>query len=304
MTEMLIVIGLAVVLIVLPGCQGKSSKEDNGTQNDNSSEKATLKRSDDKDDSSTESASPEEQLETVSFYDDGKKDRYAAYWKDNPNESAEEVVSYVNTDADEPLPDDPEEISMPTTVLTIANKRHALPADYEPKDMVRVPQPCSENDFSCYLGDQFIQEVAYQPLNDWTDAVEAELGHTLKTIAAYRSYSYQQSVFDYALTSMSEEEARKVIAMPGLSEHQLGLAVDVTVDGVRYDELESISDYKVLLEIAAQYGFILRYPADKTAITGYDHESWHFRYVGAEAAQTIYQNNWTLEEYVGRGNRS
>lgn len=91
------------------------------------------------------------------------------------------------------------------------------------------------------------------------------------------------------------EEAKKWVAEAGFSEHQTGLAVDINADGV-YSAGYQV--YAWLAEHAWQYGFILRYPEDKTALTGMDYEPWHYRYVGAEAAEEIYKTGVCLEEYV------
>ena len=99
--------------------------------------------------------------------------------------------------------------------------------------------------------------------------------------------------------------AASLVAVPGYSEHQLGLSVDLTckdvIDGV-YGVFGDSPDYDWTIAHAHEYGFILRYPEDKTAITGTANEPWHYRYVGVEAATEIYENGWTLEEYIQKEN--
>mgnify|MGYP002582595254 FL=1 len=76
--------------------------------------------------------------------------------------------------------------------------------------------------------------------------------------------------------------------------------VNITlVYGYNYNEIENYDGYEWILNNAHKYGFILRYPKDKVDVTRYGYESWHFRYVGKEAAKVIYDNDWTLEEYHG-----
>ena len=107
-------------------------------------------------------------------------------------------------------------------------------------------------------------------------------------IASYQSEGYSKS--------RARELALETVAEPGTSEHELGLAVDINADDDRStgDEV-----YAWLAENAYKYGFIQRYPEDKTEITGIDHEPWHYRYVGKSAAGEIYHSGECLEEYLG-----
>ena len=75
--------------------------------------------------------------------------------------------------------------------------------------------------------------------------------------------------------------------------------MDITFNGYHFNEIELYDGYEWILSSAHDYGFILRYPEEKQDITRYGYESWHFRYVGKDAAKIIYDNNWTLEEYHG-----
>ena len=86
------------------------------------------------------------------------------------------------------------------------------------------------------------------------------------------------------------------MAEPGTSEHELGLAIDINAD---LDRSTSDEVYGWLAQNAWKYGFVLRYPADKTDITGIDYEPWHYRYVGQEAAKEMHKKGLCLEEYLG-----
>jgi D-alanyl-D-alanine carboxypeptidase len=107
-------------------------------------------------------------------------------------------------------------------------------------------------------------------------------------IAAYKASGYS--------ASKAQAKAESWVAPPGRSEHQIGLDVDINADGVRSAGPEV---YTWLADHAHQFGFILRYPPDKTAITGVVGETWHYRYVGVEAATEIHQRGICLEEYLG-----
>lgn len=123
--------------------------------------------------------------------------------------------------------------------------------------------------------------------------------------AGYRSDDEQKRVLNektaaYMAEGYSKSRAKKLaletVALPGTSEHELGLAVDINaVEG----KSESKEVYSWLAENAYKYGFIMRYPENKTDITGKDYEPWHYRYVGKTAAKEIYESGECLEEYLG-----
>lgn len=122
--------------------------------------------------------------------------------------------------------------------------------------------------------------------------------------AGYRSGEEQERVLDEKIrayenegysNSRARELALETVAKPGTSEHELGLAVDINAD----DESTGDEVYSWLAENAYKYGFIQRYPEDKSEITGIDYEPWHYRYVGKKAAQEIFSSGECLEEYLG-----
>ena len=101
------------------------------------------------------------------------------------------------------------------------------------------------------------------------------------------------------------EAADTYSARAGHSEHQTGLAVDITSDSVNEEltvEFGETEEGKWVAENAHRFGFIIRYPEDKTLLTGYQYEPWHLRYVGIDAATEIYENGWILEEYILENN--
>ena len=136
-------------------------------------------------------------------------------------------------------------------------------------------------------------------------------GHTIYILSAYRSMEKQISLYEAEVAEWleagysevkAEEKAGTVVAVPGTSEHQLGLAVDlVSSKHVKLDEdAEKTEGYKWLVNNCHKYGFILRYPNVATDITGIIYEPWHFRYVGEDAAEAIMEAGITLEEYLER----
>ena len=177
--------------------------------------------------------------------------------------------------------------------LILVDAEHSVPADWE-------------IEFVSLRGGEKVDRRIIDPLQAMFDACRAD-GLLPIVYSGYRSQETQQKIYDRNLAknladgySAEEAEAltRQWVSLPGTSEHQLGLAVDIDSE-----DPEQCSDEAVwawLLEHCAEYGFILRYPADKTDITGIGYEPWHFRYVGREAAQTIMSEGITLEEYLSR----
>ena len=175
--------------------------------------------------------------------------------------------------------------------LILVDAAHSVPSDWE-VTLVNL------------RGGEQVDRRIVDPLQAMFDACRAD-GLLPIVYSGYRSQETQQSIYDRNLAGnladgYSLEEAktltRQWVALPGTSEHQLGLAVDI--DSEDPDQCSDEAVWAWLLEHCAEYGFILRYPADKIDITGIGYEPWHFRYVGKAAAQTIMSEGITLEEYV------
>ncbi len=153
-----------------------------------------------------------------------------------------------------------------------------------------------------------IDRRAYPDLQDMMDDARAEGLHPI-LCSSYRSNQRQRDLFanqvdKYIAGGMTEEEAEieaaKWVAIPGTSEHQTGLAVDiVALDYQLLDEGQADTpEQKWLRENSYKYGYILRYPSDKSDLTGINFETWHYRYVGKEAAKEIFEQGVCLEEYL------
>lgn len=176
--------------------------------------------------------------------------------------------------------------------LTLVNEWNPLPNDYQ-ADLVETE------------GGERVDARIYEPLTEMLeDAREANWDQLPMVVSGYRTAEKQQQLYEektdtYRQQGYADAEAEALakqwVAMPGYSEHQLGLAVDI--NGATYDL------YLWLQENSYKYGFIFRYPGHKTALTGVAEEVWHYRYVGAEAAAEIYEQGICLEEYVERMNQ-
>ena len=155
-----------------------------------------------------------------------------------------------------------------------------------------------------------LQTEAAEAYRQMAKAAEAD-GVSLMLCSGYRSVEYQQGLFDKKVEQclsegLSQEDAEikaaTIVAAPGHSEHNTGLAADiVTPDHQMLDTaFEQTPAFAWLSQHAAEYGFILRYPQDKTAITGIIYEPWHYRYVGVDNAAAILQSGGCLEEYLAK----
>ena len=128
----------------------------------------------------------------------------------------------------------------------------------------------------------------------------ASFGIRVEALSGFRFQKTQQRIWDESVAAHGEAHTERYVAKPGYSEHQTGLALDLTLYDDKNDLVEDddIEAYAELFPHLHEFGFILRYPAEKEHVTGYPFEPWHIRYVGVEAASQIYENGWTLEEYV------
>lgn len=232
------------------------------------------------------------------YYKEALIDRYLAY--DQGSQSVEDVVTYVNIGLDQPHFSNVSTITNTNDRSMLINKYHKLPDDYEPENLVLTPSACViGEDYSCQSETQYVVDEVAEAFQNMVDDAALE-GMQLKSIASYRSYAYQKNLYDYYASQNGVAYADAYYARPGQSEHNSGLAIDVTIDDWNFTEIENAPKYDWLLEHMADYGFILRYPKDRVDITGYAYESWHMRYVGVQTAKEITQSGLTLDEYIAR----
>ena len=193
------------------------------------------------------------------------------------------------TTAAEPETDPPAPAEDKSWKLILVNADHPLPEDYT----VSLKE---------LRNGHHVDERIYPELQQMFDDARAQGIHPLIN-ESFRTRERQQEILDkytasYEAAGMSHEDAyakaRQTVALPGTSEHELGLALDIIAE---YDA-DSTATWNWLKENSWKYGFILRYPADKVERTGIDYEPWHFRYVGVEAAKEITEQGLCLEEYV------
>jgi D-alanyl-D-alanine carboxypeptidase len=187
-------------------------------------------------------------------------------------------------------------IDDPASIWVVVNKSRALnPVDAVPPDLVQPPVP--------NINGQPVRKAVSDELAALFAAAKSEAGLDLTLQSGYRSYDTQVSVYDEDVAANGQAYADTDTARPGHSEHQTGLAVDISAASGRcsLDACFGQTDEgRWLAANAWRFGFLLRYPQDKVAVTGFTYEPWHFRYVGVPLATELHETGvTTLEEYFG-----
>ncbi|MHA6532619.1 M15 family metallopeptidase [Paenibacillus sp. BAC0078] len=184
----------------------------------------------------------------------------------------------------------------PDNVAVMVNKQFGLPDNYKPSDLV---YPDVRFIFSEKIEKRMLRRVAAKALEEMFAGAKKDGVH-LAGVSGYRSEATQTRLFNNYVAKDGEEKARTYSAVPGYSEHQTGLAIDLSgTDGKCAAEscFAGTEEANWLAAHAAEYGFIIRYPEGKEDITGYMYEPWHVRYVGKDIAAAITEKGITLEEY-------
>ena len=204
--------------------------------------------------------------------------------------------------------------------LLLVNKQNPAGIDYAPESLVQLESKYTN-------GAKFIQleSLTAKAVAEMLDAMRRDGITNVSVTSGYRTYDYQKQLFEKycaeesaAHPTWSDSEVRDYVltysAYPGTSEHQTGLCVDLITTEMSglwnygsetpsnpYDKgFAETEAYTWLKQHAHEYGFILRFPEDKTNVTGYSYESWHYRYVGVKYATEIHDKGLTLEEYLGQ----
>lgn len=180
--------------------------------------------------------------------------------------------------------------------LALVNEKHPLDTSYVPANLTEIS------------GGKQIDSRMADSLNKMLDDAK-KAGLSMYVTSGYRSYEKQRDVFNTTMQDWinqgytplnAYDETKKSVAIPGTSEHATGLAVDII--STKYGELDEkqgdTEEQKWLMEHCSEYGFVLRFPQDKSDITGIIYEPWHYRYVGVDAAKEMTEKGLTLEEYV------
>ncbi len=218
--------------------------------------------------------------------------RYINYHVKNPAYSVDNVIFRVNLGVDYPFYENMTTIEQPYELMVLVNKYNKLPSGFKQYNLVKMNSKYTVNDGKQYL----LAGVAYDKYVQMADAA-AKDGLSMRVISAYRTEDYQRMLYNNKVRTSGKTYADNYSARPGHSEHQTGLAVDISSTRVSF---EYSNEFKWLQKHAHEYGFILRYQKGKEWITGYSYEPWHYRYVGTDAAKTIYAEGITYEEYYAK----
>lgn len=185
-------------------------------------------------------------------------------------------------------------IANPENIAANINQETRLSESYIPPDLVVPNIPFS---FEEDTDKRYMRQEAGIALERLFDAAKGE-GLRFIAISGYRSFERQSVLYQNAIEK--DGPSQNMVAKPGYSEHQTGLAMDVSTASVEYELIEAFgltAEGLWLEDHAHEYGYIIRYPAGKEAVTGYGYEPWHLRYVGVDLAEELFQEGVSLDEY-------
>jgi len=217
---------------------------------------------------------------------------YINYRNDNKKKDLKDIVSIVNVKANNDWYES--DVVSPTDMskgnLILVNKFHYLSEEFVPSDITSVSLSYA------YEGQKATKEVVDAFVDMASSAKDDDI--QLLVNSSYRDYKKQEAIYKDFYYSEGSSYADKYAARAGYSEHQTGLCLDIFTSGEsnteNFDETEA---FKWLSKNAHKFGFILRYPKDKEFLTGYEYESWHYRYLGKDIATKVYESGLTYDEY-------
>jgi D-alanyl-D-alanine carboxypeptidase len=217
--------------------------------------------------------------------------------KQHSSEKTEPAVQHKKPTDESPNKNDSVDVvTDPQSIEVLVNNQYKLKENYVPKDLVYPNVPFI---FKDKIEKRKMRKVAADALEQLFSGAKND-GIFLAGVSAYRSYSTQEAVFNHYVKEDGEKKAETYSALPGTSEHQTGLAIDLSgSDGKCAAEscFGGTKEANWLADNAYKFGFIVRYPENKENITGYKYEPWHIRFVGKEIAKEVSSKNITLEEY-------
>ena len=227
----------------------------------------------------------------LSYFHEEDLKRYLDYASKN-DISYQDVVTYVNIGLDNDYYTNMSKIEKQDDLLVLVNKYHALSSDYVPSDLEEITSKYNKG---------YNNKLRHDARMAFEKMCEAALKDNIKIYSgsAYRSYSYQQNLYNRYVNADGKAKADTYSARAGSSEHQTGLATDILNAKIDYISA-SDKEYTWLVDNSYKYGYILRYPQGKEKITGYMYEEWHFRYVGVDVAKIIHDEDITYDEYIAR----
>lgn len=224
----------------------------------------------------------------INYFNYNNIDRYIEYKKQNKKLSNKKIVLYVNMNLDKKPYKDAKETTYLYKNYILLNKYNLVSKTYKPKNLVQVNTEYAKENL-------LLTEETKNQFILMAEAAKKE-NLTLYAVSGYRDYDYQKNLYD-KYYSIDKEKANEYSSKPGHSEHHTGLAIDISNKTTSYEEFDKTEEFKWMQENAHKYGFILRYPKDKTNETLYQYEPWHYRYVGIKISTYIKKHNISFEEY-------
>ncbi len=225
----------------------------------------------------------------ISYFNEEYLDRYIAYKEKNKDLNDKQIIKNVNMNLDKKFYENKKEAINQNTELVLVNKYNYLKEDFIPENLQSINSNYA-------LGNMKLVSYAKEAFEKLSHAAKQEKLNII-AMSTYRSYNYQVNLYNRYVENDGKEAADTYSGRPGHSEHQTGLAVDVYNIKETYTNFENTKEFTWMQEHAHEYGFILRFPKDKVNETGYQYESWHYRYVGKEIAKYIKDNKISFEEY-------
>ena len=236
---------------------------------------------------------PQNTKQQYYFYKEENKERYEKYKQEHKELDEEKIIIYVNIGLDKEFYTDIKDSPNKHTNTVLVNKYNYLGDDYVPNNLTKINKKYAISD------DKYMEKEAAIAFEEMAKKAKED-GYNIIAISTYRSYKYQTTLYNNYAKSDGKEKADRYSARAGYSEHQTGLAVDVSDGKKSYTKFKDTKEFNWMQENCYKYGFILRYTEENEFITGYMSEAWHYRYVGKEIATYIHNNPMTFEEYYVR----
>lgn len=284
-TKNFLVFIIIIILIITSIIYGINKSKNNNT----SSKESNKIESKDKIDNTKELTELEKAKKDLDYYKDEYENDYKEYREKNKDLSIEKVITNVNIGLNYDYYTHTKATKDLNTNTILVNKYNYLTEDYVPENLQTVDKKYSSKTLQ-------LVDYAKNAFEELSEAASKE-NYTVLAMSSYRSYQYQYNLYNRYVSTDGVEAADTYSARPGYSEHQTGLAVDVYNGKEDFTNFEKTKEYNWMQDNAYKYGFILRFPKDKVLETGYQYESWHYRYVGKEIAKYIHDNNLCFEEY-------
>ena len=227
------------------------------------------------------------------YYIDDYLIDYLNYYNEHKDKTFKEIVTIINTHINNDFYTNTMKTDTSLGKYVILNKYYYADDTYPSENLIKVDGKYHVNGTSFYLNEECYEAF----LKMYNDAYNAGYGFKMKS--AYRSYDTQVTTYNYWVSTENGDKTKADIysARAGFSEHQTGYAFDIRDYNWEYEDYGKSESFKWVSENAHKYGFIIRFPKGKEHITGYQYESWHYRYCGVECATYIYENDITFEEY-------